>query len=184
MITVVAVCGSRRERSYTRKSLEIVLDAARGEGAETDLLDLGAVDLPLYHPDRDAQGGSERLRRRVRDAEAVVVGSPVYHDSYSSTFRNFHDYCSKDDYRNTAVGLVVTAGGGSYGPALEHLRSTVRGVHGRTVPEQVGLRRASQKYEDGVLTDGDVRERLEGLASAVVAEARRLHPERADETEA
>ncbi len=177
MITVVGVSGSRRADSSTRKALEVVLGAAREAGADADLLSLAQVDLPLYHPDRDEQGDSERLLRRVRDAEAVVVGSPVYHGSYSSTFRNFHDYCSKDEYADTAVGLVATAGGGSYGATLEHLRSTIRGVHGHTVPEQVGLRGASGKFDDGRLTDADVRRRLEALGEAVVAEARRLHPD-------
>ncbi|WP_049986703.1 NADPH-dependent FMN reductase [Halobellus rufus] len=176
MITVVAVSGSRRERSYTRKSLQIVLDAVGGDGVETDLIDLGAVDLPLYHPDRDEQGASAELTRRVRDAEAVLLGSPVYHDSYSSTFRNFHDYCSKDEFADTAVGLVATAGGGSYGATLEHMRSTVRGVHGHTVPEQVGIRRASRKFDGNDLADEDIRSRLEELGVAVVEEARRLHP--------
>jgi NAD(P)H-dependent FMN reductase len=177
MITVVAVSGSRREHSSTRKALQVVLSAAREEGAETELIDLRAVDLPLYHPDVDEQGDSRRLKRQVRDAEAVVIGSPVYHDSYSSTFRNFHDYCSKDEFADTAVGLVATAGGGSFGPTLEHLRSTVRGVHGHTVPEQVGIRGASRKFDGGTLTDSDLRQRLDELAAAVVAEARRLHPE-------
>ncbi|WP_336024194.1 NADPH-dependent FMN reductase [Halobellus salinisoli] len=178
MITVVAVSGSRRERSYTRKSLGIVLDAIEGHGVATDLIDLGAVDLPLYHPSVDEQGDSPELTRRVRDAEAVLLGSPVYHDSYSSTFRNFHDYCSKDEFENTAVGLVATAGGGSYGATLEHMRSTVRGVHGHTVPEQVGIRRASRKFDGDTLTDEGIRSRLEELGVAVVEEARRLHPER------
>jgi NAD(P)H-dependent FMN reductase len=177
MLTVVAVSGSRREDSSTRKSLEVVLSAARESGADTDLLDLARVDLPLYHPDVDNQGDSERLLRRVREAEAIVVGSPVYHGSYSSTFRNVHDYCSKTEYEDTAVGLVATAGGGSYGATLDHLRSTVRGVHGHTVPEQVGLRGASGKFDGGTLTDPDTRRRLEALGEAVVAEARRLHPD-------
>ncbi|MUV57201.1 NADPH-dependent FMN reductase [Halogeometricum sp. CBA1124] len=179
MTRIVAVCGSRREGSYTKRSLEIVLDAARDAGAETTMLDLGAVDLPLYHPDRDEQGESERLTRLVREADGVVVGSPVYHGSYSSTFRNFHDYCSKDEFEDTAVGLVATAGGGSYGATLEHMRSTIRGVHGRVVPEQVGVRGAYNVYDGDELTDEDVRRRLVSLAESVVEEARRLHPETA-----
>ncbi|SFR35570.1 NAD(P)H-dependent FMN reductase [Halogeometricum rufum] len=179
MTRIVAVCGSRREGSYTKRSLEIVLDAARDAGAEATMLDLGDVDLPLYHPDRDEQGESERLTRLVREADGVVVGSPVYHGSYSSTWRNFHDYCSKDEFEDTAVGLVATAGGGSYGATLEHMRSTIRGVHGRVVPEQVGVRGAYNVYDGDELTDEDVRRRLVSLAESVVEEARRLHPETA-----
>lgn len=103
-----------------------------------------------------------------------MIGSPVYHGSYSSASRNFHDYCPKDEFANPAVGLAVTAGDGSYGPTLEHPRSTVRGVHGHTVPEQVGIRRASGTFDGVALTDADTRRRLDDLATAVVSEARRL----------
>ena len=43
MITVVAVSGSRREDSSTRKALEVVLSTAREAGADTDLLILSAI---------------------------------------------------------------------------------------------------------------------------------------------
>lgn len=174
MTKVIAVCGSRRDGSHTLKALRVVLDAAREAGAETEMLDLGAVDLPLYHPDEDEQGESARLTRLVREADGVVLGSPVYHGSYSSTFRNFHDYCGFDDYEDTAVGLVAVAGGGSYGATLEHMRSTVRGVHGYVVPQQVGIRRAYEKFEGGELGDEDIADRLASLGEAVVDHAVRL----------
>jgi len=179
MVRVVAVSGSRREASTTRLALEHALAAAEAAGAETELLHLGDVDLPLYHPGIDEQGDSEALTRTVREADGVLLGSPVYHGSYSSTFRNFHDYCSFDEYEDTVVGLLATAGGGSYGATLEHMRSTVRGVHGRVVPEQVGVRGAYNVYDGDELTDEDVRRRLVSLAESVVEEARRLHPETA-----
>ncbi|MFC5368442.1 NADPH-dependent FMN reductase [Salinirubrum litoreum] len=174
MTRVVAVCGSRRDGSYTRTALTYALDAAEAAGAETDLLDLGAVDLPLYHPDLDEQGDSEALKRRVREADAVLVGSPVYHGSYSSTFRNFHDYCSFDEYEDTVVGLLATAGGGSFGSTLDHLRITIRGVHGTVVPHQVGIRKAYDKIEDGAFVDQDLQERTEKLGREVVSYADRL----------
>jgi len=179
MTSIVAVCGSRREGSYTRVALRHALEAAAAEGVATDLLDLGAadVDLPLYHPDEDEQGDSAALKRRVRRADGVVVGSPVYHGSYSSTFRNFHDYCSFDEYEETAVGLLATAGGGSYGPTLDHLRSTIRGVHGWVVPHQVGIRSAYEKFDDGAFTDRDLADRTAKLGRQVVRHARHLEAE-------
>ncbi|MFC6826916.1 NADPH-dependent FMN reductase [Halopelagius fulvigenes] len=174
MTKVIAVCGSRRDGSHTLKALRVVLDAARAAGAETEMIDLGAADLPLYHPDEDEQGESARLTRKVRDADGVILGSPVYHGSYSSTFRNFHDYCSFDDYEDTAVGLVAVAGGGSYGATLEHMRSTVRGVHGYVVPQQVGIRKGYEKFQGGELVDEDIEERLVSLGESVVEHAAKL----------
>jgi len=174
MTTVVAVSGSRRDGSYTRTALRCALRGAAEAGAETELLDLRTVELPLYDPDEGDRGDAATLRRTVREADGLLLGSPVYHGSYSSAFRNFHDYCSFDEFENTAVGLLATAGGGTYGVTLDHMRSTVRGVHGWVVPHQVGIRNASSAFVDGEFTDDDLRERTEKLGRVVTEHAERL----------
>jgi azobenzene reductase len=146
--SVLAVSGSLRDTSYTRTALRYVLDAAAEAGAETSLLDLREYDLPVYDPDIDDQGDGTELMRLVREADAVALGTPVYHGSYSGALKNFHDYCGFDEYEDTTVGLLATAGGGSYGSTLDHLRITVRGVHGWVLPHQVGIRGASREFED------------------------------------
>jgi len=173
---VVGVSGSRRDGSYTLAGVRRALAAAEAAGAETDLIDLGSVDLPLYHPDRDTadSGEAAALLERVRRADAVIVGSPVYHGSYSSTFRNFHDYCGFDEYEDTAVGILVVAGGGTIASTMDHMRITLRGVHADVIPGQVGVRNASDKFDaDGQVTDPDIADRIDGVAEDVVAAARR-----------
>ncbi|WP_222915438.1 NAD(P)H-dependent oxidoreductase [Natrinema sp. SYSU A 869] len=172
--TVVAVSGSLREASYTRTALRYVLQAADEAGAETTLLDLREYDLPVYDPDAGDQGDAETVTRLVREADAVVLGTPVYHGSYSGALKNFHDYCGFDEYEETTVGLLATAGGGSYGSTLDHLRITVRGVHGWVLPHQVGLRNASEKFEadpdaiDGRrFRDPALQERVEKLGRMI-----------------
>lgn len=173
---VVGVTGSRRAGSTTRVAVERALAAAATLGAETDHIDLGAVDLPLYHPDHDEPGVVTTLRDRLRAGQGAVLGSPVYHGSYSSTWRNFHDYCSFDDFEDTAVGLVASAGGGSYASTLAHMRDTVRGVHGWVVPRQVGIRDASTKVDAdaGRVLHEDTATRLEDLGEQVARHAARL----------
>ncbi|WP_207586263.1 NAD(P)H-dependent oxidoreductase [Halomontanus rarus] len=173
--TVVAVCGSVREESTTRTALEYVLRAAADAGAETELLDLGEYDLPVYDPDADVQGDEEAVKRIVREADSIALGTPVYHGSYSGALKNFHDYCSWDEYEDTTVGLLATAGGGSYGSTLDHLRITVRGVHGWVLPHQVGIRGASSEFEDDPdaldgrrFVDPDLEERVEKLGRMLV----------------
>ncbi|SDR29717.1 NADPH-dependent FMN reductase [Natronobacterium texcoconense] len=146
--TVVAVSGSLRTESYTRTALQYVLEEATDAGAETTLLDLQEYDLPVYDPDVDGQGDGREVKRIVREADAVALGTPVYHGSYSGALKNFHDYCGWDEYEDTTVGLLATAGGGSYGSTLDHLRITVRGVHGWVLPHQVGIRNASSRFVD------------------------------------
>ncbi|WP_232703424.1 NADPH-dependent FMN reductase [Halobacterium wangiae] len=172
---VVGISGSRRAGSYTRQAIEHALAVAERAGAETDHVDLGDVDLPLYHPDRSVEdsGDAADLLARVRRADAVIVGSPNYHGSYSSTFRNFHDYCGFDEYEDTVVGLLVVAGGGTIASPLDHMRVTMRGVHAEVVPDQVGILNASSKFEDGVLVDEAIADRIERMVEGVLAATRR-----------
>ncbi|MFC4989488.1 MULTISPECIES: NADPH-dependent FMN reductase [Saliphagus] len=167
---VVAVSGSLRDESTTRTALQYALRAAAEAGAETELLDLRKYDLPVYDPDVDGQGDGEEAMRIVREADAVALGTPVYHSSYSGALKNFHDYCGFDEFEDTTVGLLASAGGGSYGSTLDHLRITVRGVHGWVLPHQVGIRGASGEFEadpdaiDGRrFVDPDLQERVEKL---------------------
>ncbi|EMA40547.1 NADPH-dependent FMN reductase [Halobiforma nitratireducens] len=175
--TVVAVSGSLRAESYTRTALQYVLEAAAEAGAETTLLDLREYDLPVYDPDlEDAeQGDAREVKRLVREADALALGTPVYHGSYSGALKNVHDYCGWDEYEETTVGLLATAGGGSYGSTLEHLRMTVRGVHGWVLPHQVGIRNASSRFVDEPdaidgrgFADDDLQERVEKLGRKLV----------------
>ena len=172
--SVVAVSGSLRDTSYTRTALLYVLRAAEEAGAETTLLDLREYDLPVYDPDLEEQGDAAEATRLVREADAVALGPPVYHGSYSGALKNFHDYCGFDEYEDTTVGLLASAGGGSYGSTLDHLRITVRGVHGWVLPHQVGLRNASGKFEadpdaiDGRrFRDPGLQERVEKLGRSL-----------------
>jgi NAD(P)H-dependent FMN reductase len=179
-LSVVAVCGSLRDASYTRTALNYALDAAADAGATTTLIDLNTAAVPMYDPDTDDQGVSELLTT-VENADAVLLGSPVYHGSLSGSLKNFHDHCGWDEYEDTVVGLVATAGGGSYATTLDHMRATVRGVHGHAVPEQVGIRNASSKFspdptaiDDRAITDPDIEDRLRDLGTAIVRDAQRF----------
>ena len=166
---VVAVCGSLRDTSHTRRTLQQVLAAAEDARAETELLDLGAVDLPLFDPDLDEQGDSAEIMKITREADAIVLGSPVYHGSYSSALKNYLDYCGFDEFEDTTVGLVAIAGGGTFGPTLEHMRAVCRGVHAWVLPHQVGVRKAYDAFDDeGEFKDVSLAERVETLGREIV----------------
>ncbi|MFC4359035.1 NADPH-dependent FMN reductase [Halobium salinum] len=165
---VVAVCGSLREHSYTRLGLEVALDGVREAGGTGELLDLRELDLPALNADEDTQGDSAVLTERLRDADAVLLGTPMYHGSYSGVLKNALDYAGFDEFEGKTVGLLAVAGGSFPVTALEHLRSVCRALNAWVLPHQVAIPRASRAFEGGVVVDDGIEERALVLGRRVV----------------
>jgi len=167
-VHVVALCGSLRENSHTRTALQTALEEAEHAGASTELVDLRALDLPVFDADADDAGDADRLRAAVGDADAILLGTPMYHGSYSSPLKTALDYCGFDEFENRTVGLLAVAGGGFPVTALDHLRSVCRALDAWVVPHQAAIPRASSAFEDGAFVDDDLERRVRTLGRRAV----------------
>jgi len=165
---VIAICGSLRDGSHSRKGLRIALDAAERAGADTELLDLREWNLPVFDPDHEDAGDAEAFRQRVRDADSILLGTPVYHGSFSTPIKNALDYCGFDEFEKKTVGLLCVAGGSFPVTALEHLRSVGRSLDCWVIPHQAAIPRASSAFEGGELVDDAIRDRVETLGREAV----------------
>jgi NAD(P)H-dependent FMN reductase len=167
-VRVVAVCGSLRDKSFTRIALLRALDEAASMGATTDLIDLREFDLPVYDPDADEPAAAVEFRRRIHEADAVLLGTPVYHGSYSAALKNALDYCGFDEFDGTTVGVLATAGGSFPVTALEHLRSVCRAVNAWVLPHQAAIPRARNQFDAGEFIDDGLEERVAMLGRRAV----------------
>lgn len=165
---VVGIVGSCRDHSYTRLSTERALDGATAAGGTTELLDLRAYDLPVFDADHDDAGDAPQLRATVRAADAILLGTPMYHGSYASTLKTAIDYCGFDEFEDKTVGLLAVAGGGFPVTALEHLRSVCRALNAWVLPHQVAVPNASRQFEDGAVTDESLERRIDTLGRRAV----------------
>jgi NAD(P)H-dependent FMN reductase len=167
-VHVTALCGSLRDQSYSRASLRIALDAAEERDATTDLIDLRDLDLPPFDAADDDAGDAQELRNRVHRAGSILLGTPMYHGSYSAPLKNALDYCGFDEFEDETVGLLAVAGGGFPVSALEHLRTVCRALNAWVLPHQVAVPHAHRQFEEGRLVDEKLHERVTTLGTRAV----------------
>jgi len=177
-VQVTGLVGSLRDESYTRIAIARALAGGESVGAGTELVDLRTYDLPVFDPnDRDA-GDAEHLQRTVGDADAILLGTPMYHGSYASPLKNALDYCGFDEFRDTTVGLLATSGGGLPGGTFEHMAAIAHTLNAWVLPRMAAIPSAYDHIDDGEVVDDDTADRLDDLGGALVTWAGIESPER------
>ncbi len=169
-VHVTAVCGSLRDASTTRIALERVLEAAESGGASTELIDLREYELPTFDADQDREdaGDAENLAASLREADAIVLGSPMYHGSYASPLKTALDYCGFDEFTDTTVGLLAVSGGAFPVTALEHMRSVCRALNAWVIPHEAAIANSHSAFEDGEFVEEKLEERVATLGRRAV----------------
>lgn len=143
----VAIGGTTRQGSSTERALALALTLAEARGARTTLLGADALLLPSYAPENPERSENAlRLVAAVRDADAVIVGSPGYHGSFSGLVKNALDYVedtSKDArcyLSGVPVGCIATAAGWQAAVAtMTHLRAVIHALRGWPTPLGVAI---------------------------------------------
>ncbi len=184
-LKVVGVGGTLREGSASLGALRRALAAAGEAGADTELLDLRELDLPVYEPGKALEEygpGVGRLVEELRGADAVLISTAAYHGTLAGVTKNaldFAQFLSGGDhpyFDGKVVGLISTAGGEQAGAnatgALVHVVHSLRGV---VAPLMVRISKAWQRADgSGDITDELYGRRLDSLGELVVDLAGRL----------
>lgn len=166
---VVAICGSMKPESTTRKALGVALAGAAAAGADTAWV---AIDgLPPCDGRHTPYGDRvDRYRAEIATADALLIGSPEYHGSFTGTLKNALDLLGPDDVGGKMVGLVAVATGDAGAMnTLNHLRHVMRWVNAWVLPSQVSIPRAADAFSpDGTATRAGLAEELDLLGRELV----------------
>ena len=178
-LRVVGIGGTLREGSTCLGALRRALEAAEEAGAETRLVDLRELDLPMYEPSRplaDYGPEVERFVEEVRDADALILSTAAYHGTLAGVTKNaldFTQFLARDErpyLEGRVVGLISTSGGeraaANTTDAMVHVVHALRGV---VAPSLVTIPRARRHADgEGNITDESYGGRLDRLGRLVV----------------
>lgn len=170
---IVGISGSMRPESTTKKAVSIVLEAARKEGAETQLIHLADWKLPIYDDRSDLStypGPVLRFIETVTSADGLVIGSPEYHGSLTGALKNSLDFLEGRHLKDKQVALLGVAGG-SMGATntVNTLQQIMRNLHAWPLPASPSIPSAYNAFTpEGKLKDEGLQARLEILGKQLV----------------
>ncbi len=173
---VVAIGGSLRPNSATEQVLRSVLDELERLGARTRLYSGQSLRLHPYAPGAGSQPNAADLLQSVRDADALVLGSPGYHGGISGLVKNALDYLEelRDDpapyLDGKPVGCVATADGWQAAVSvLSSLRQVVHALRGWPTPYGIALNvRPHAMTAVPVMPEPDVTHQVTILAGQIL----------------
>ncbi len=167
-VRVAAISGSRREASYTAIAIETALLASEELGASTEHIDLRSLELPVFDPDEQATRDVGHVQTSLQRADAILLGTPVYHGSYSGVLKNAIDHCGFEEFEDKTVGLLAVAGGRFPISAMDHLRTVCRALNAWVLPTDVAIPQANAVIEHAEIVDETIAQRVERLGRLAV----------------
>lgn len=190
-IQLLAMTGSARRESYSRKVLRVLARGAEQAGAKVTFVEPYAYPLPIYDGDLEATSGlpeaANELQRLFAGHDGLLLAGPEYNGFFSPLIKNTLDWVSRpladDSGRPGTIHVrgkpacIAAASPGALGGirSLQHTRLYLSNLGFVVLPDQVGVPFANKVFaEDGAMTDERLRIALESAGAAVASMARLL----------
>jgi FMN reductase len=168
--SITTILGSLRPDNMTGKALALVQDELRRLGREVVAVD--PADLKLSPPGGPVDADSvKRLQEAVSGATGVVISTPEYHGSYSSTVKLIIDNLGFPSALSGKPVALLGVAAGTIGAikALEHLRSVCSHVGAVVLPAPVSVAGVHRLFDQqGRCLDAKVESRIRGLARSLI----------------
>jgi FMN reductase len=179
---IVGIGGSLARASKSRAALQLALDGAAAAGAETRLLDLRELELPMYNPDHDEPiEAATELIESCYAADGLLLSSPLYQGTVSGALKNALDWLHLLGQRDPpylhdkVIGLISAAGGTQGLQAINTMEFAVRALRGWAVPYVVPVAAAGRVFDSaGRIQDESIELQLTTLGGEVVRVAQRF----------
>ncbi len=144
-----------------------------------EALNIGEYDIQFCDGRDPAkyEGDSKLVINKVIEANALIIGTPMYRGSYTGLLKNVFDLIPNDALIGKPVGLIATGGSDHHYLALEHELKPIMGFfHAHVLPGCVYAN--NEHYSDRDLVSEDILERLNQLAVSIVNFARIIPSDR------
>lgn len=165
-LNVLGVGSSMRQGSYSTTALNMILDMAKGNGAETKLLDLRQTNLPMLYAAKDDTHEIVQATELVEWADAYILATPDYHGSMSGSLKNFLDYFWSE-FAGKTFGYIVASHEKGL-TVMDQMRTAVRQCYGWSIPYGVSINPEDDFDDKRKVINKRLSSRLDMLARDLV----------------
>ncbi|SDK47408.1 NADPH-dependent FMN reductase [Sediminibacillus albus] len=110
---IVGLSGSK-VGSKTRTAMDYTVKALKEKypDIEVTLIDLAEYDVQFSDGRnfREYEGDTKYVAETLMDADAIIIGTPVFQASIPATLKNVFDLLPVNAFRDKVVSMLVTAG--------------------------------------------------------------------------
>jgi azobenzene reductase len=165
-LNVLGVGSSMRQGSYSTTALNIMLDMAKGNEAETKLLDLRQTNLPMLYAVKDDTHEIGQVTELVEWADAYILATPDYHGSMSGSLKNFLDYFWSE-FAGKTFGYIVASHEKGL-TVMDQMRTVVRQCYGWSIPYGISINPEDDFNDKKEVINRKLWSRLDMLARDLV----------------
>ena len=179
-VRILGIAGSLRRESYNRAALRAATQLVP-EGASIEIFELDGI--PGFNQDEE-QNPPEKvveLKRRIREADAILIVTPEYNYSIPGVLKNAIDWASRpygDNAWNGKPAAIMGASIGAIGTARAqyHLRQMFVFLNMFPINQpEVMIGNASERFDTtGNLTDDTTKDFIRQLLQGLVSWTHRL----------
>src|SRR5918999_3458384 len=165
---LLGIGSSLRKNSSSSRILKIVLEKSQKYGADTNLIELREVNLPIFNPNkpREISDDIEILNRQMINADAFILATPDYHGSMSGGMKNFLDYYWYE-LSGKIFGYIVSSHEKGL-TVMDHMRTAIRQCYGWSLPYGLSIHAQNDFDEHYNINNPQLESRIENMSRDIV----------------
>ncbi|MDQ1024741.1 azobenzene reductase [Streptomyces umbrinus] len=182
---ILCVQGSLGRPSRTAAMTSRVVEMLNQLNISAEFIDLSELCLPIPDASSDRQLHREhpdpvirKIVTKAQAADAFVLATPIYHNSYSGVLKCFLDHLGIQHFAHKPVALCGNSGRTGSVQPVDHLRIVIRGLHGVAIPYQAVSRNSDYVVEGREIRSfsEDLQNRLESMVNQLIQYSIALKP--------
>ena len=142
-----------------------------------EFVDLNDYEMPIYSPQREEESGVHTLAQQLFDkigaADAVIISFAEYNGTYTSAWKNVHDWMSRIEmgiYQGKPLVMLAASPGPRGGAGVLEAATATAPFFGAELVGHLGIGTFYDNFDmdAGKLTNGELAAQMTELLHALV----------------